>query len=221
MPTLRGYRERTALDAYDCIFDAETDYLSDLSSKRAFGVENIGWYLKTNLQVSGVLASQATACVTGIRARTSLPPSRELTELAHSTVIWFVVGDRPRAQTDLASLLARPSGSERPFLDRYTSADRVGEDMAMRQYLVDEMAQEISAGRRGAHELSRYDLEIAAKVAMDNLKERPVVIVVPVRQNVSVSVDFHGRANDARRALWVKPGMIWIHLEGWISRESA
>jgi len=223
-PRLHGVRERLYGNAYDSL------NLNDMTTwVRLFGNQNIGDVVRTNMQVAGQFASDQTFIVLNVYVRTNVcrPPmsdgAREVTrdaflegrdedaitvmlrecrferspltkafdEWAHSTVLELVIGNKPMFTMNVYDLLGGPALGPQVSKDPLPPA-------------VDEDGKPIPLPWR--RQLGRP-------------------LIVPVRQNLSVSLTSPGPA--AERLRFHLPGdiapapLLWVHLEGLMSRDVA
>lgn len=219
-PRLHSYRERLYANIYDCAaLDDGQDW------RHIFGNSNVGDQFRTNLQVAGQIGFDQTFVICNIYARTNVrctPMSDADREVARDM---FLEG-----RDDEGLLLMLQAGDwERSPLTR----------------AFDEWAHSCRArlvvGQKPMFELNVHDLmggpafsgSPTPPAADDDMPPGPPAwrrhiaraIIVPVRQNLHVELTAHPSAGEAfRRALANAPTMatkplLWIHLEGLLSRD--
>jgi hypothetical protein len=228
MPRLHRYREQTAMNVYDCLFDGFDDDNSGMNAGfgRLFGNRNIGATSLTNTIVAGQFNGDVIA---NWYARTNIQPSPELDAWANASTAEIIIGERPFWQLNLADLLRRTEKDPKIPL---TIKEQEDDDRRLEGH-----AEELWAAFRGVWVpdvpgtdlvpvLSGADLERWKEVAQhveskDRKWTRP--LIVHVRQNFCVKVDTSPEAFAALKRS-VPPGSIeprprvWIHLEGLMTR---
>lgn len=227
MPRLMGYRERLHKDIYDGIrIDDPSGY------RQLFNNAPVGDLFWTNMQLAGQLSVDQTFVILAMRARTNitrLPMTNGTKEVIRDA---FLVGD-----DDAAIRMIMDSGSwERSDLTK-----------AFDEWLHATTATLI-IGERPMFDTNMYDLitdvrspldhhEDATSVTALTKKEREfnvhrgarkfgMALILPVRQSFRVTLSSAGNtaANIAAHAAkaGIMPGpMVWIHLEGALSRDVA
>jgi len=237
--------ETRALNVYDVLRLGDGDTVLALGEEFGmcmFGYANVGVPYRTNLQVPGQLACDQEGHIVRLYARTNLPDSAAFRAWAHTTIVDFIIGDRPVAQAHLSELMrlapkSHLSDKESDLVGRFTFEggrlvpidgnphgrliDWLG---AARERELEKLGLELCKAYTGAAFASPDDRErwlAVARAAKEQLAPDPI-IVVPVRQNVSVRVKSEERAlrtllEDVPRDLNPEP-LVWIHLEGFSRR---
>lgn len=220
MPRLHGYREHIKFNVYDCLNGSGRDH----RSMRLFGNANIGNAGLCNLAIPGQFASDATAIVTNWYARTNIPASDALEAFVNGAIATLHIGSRNFWQGPLRDLLRRKEGDGEQISFGETEEAEI-QRRAAELAVVDDMAADLRmvAGQSGDVD---DKWRAIARAAIRKLAPRNILII-PARQNFDVCVEIYGGAE----ADWrlekafadAMPGAvhprIWIHLEGWATRD--
>ena len=238
MPILHGYREIIPLNIYDAFSPRSLapahgvrPGLRPLPEQlRLFGNANIGNPALTNIQIAAYFSRDQTAIIRNWYGRSNISAMRDPEFLrawdawTHVTTMSLVVGSMPVHQLPLSDLLRRTEGQltgQRP--ENYDGVDfamhlrRSSDYPCAAPITVEEAWTSLSVEAQGrwiriSHEASR-------------LLYQPMLAVIPVRQNCSVSIATDPRALGC--LLEVMPtdiapqALVWVHLEGTASRDLA
>jgi hypothetical protein len=242
MPRLRGFPERINMNVWDAFSPRDLQERTDPPTKSwptigpeisLFGSRNIGHHHLTNLCVAGQMASDQTMVIMNWYARTNVmdaldvedrsPLARAWHAFRHGTMVTLAIGSRPVAQRPLADLMGRRymfgGDGDRVELSRADQAVRVYD--AYREHMTTKVAfppvprwDVLSDSERTKWE------DVAASI-------RPFYcpVICPVRQNFSVRIESQRAAVAA--LLEVMPTnvppqtLIWVHLDGILSRDVA
>lgn len=231
MPRLHGYRERNPFDFYDCFSPVALAREKGFDI-RLFGNANVGIPARSNMQIGNQLASDQTAVVMNVRARTNIWPAdtarvvTAMTEFAHTTQVHLIVGERPIRNFTLNDLLDREPRDIKPFAKPDGSDDEVDTQL---DRLAAKLYQKHHDGAYGdgpwaeLPDVFKNRWRDVARTARDDLQpNRPVII--PVRQSFAVAVSCEMRS--LRKLAEVLVGnqiapepLIWVHLEGVAVRD--
>lgn len=227
MPKLHGYRERIIFNQYDCVTPRQAS-----PSARLFGCANIGTLHKTNIVVPAVFPPDQTAIVGNWYARTNIDTSMpEWKAWTHATTVTLDVGTRPLWQLSLHDLMQRreDTGGNVMAIDPFFAASS-GEQIARTDSLARGAYRAYCADSDAMPYFDTLSKREQAKwglVGMTLLENRYdfMRVVIPVRQNYSVQINAEPRSTGAlveRMATNVAPqSLVWIHLEGSLSRDVA
>lgn len=220
MPRLHGYRERLPLNIYDCVSPRQ---LAD-GEVMLFGAVNIGNQHKTNMCVSGNIASDQTAVIRNWYARTNMDTTLPAWQAwANVTTVTMIVGAKPRMQLPLSDLIKHTQGGD-GLCDDPKFAITHADYIVRRDQLAYQVAQAY-LGDTQMHSMPEEEIErwhrVCRAIRGDSFKE----IVIPVRHTFGVRIE---SSQEATRALLevmptnVAPqSLVWVHLEGLMSRDVA
>lgn len=225
MPRIHGYRERRYANMYDALRVTEMT-----PWERLFGNRNIGNQQLTNMYVAGQLGQDATFVIANVYTRTNLSKPRPLLDdNTHKEVRrLFAEGH----EGDAIGTLMRDLRWERTPLTRaleewaHTAVVEViigcQPQFSMNFYdLMDGPA--LGPGRASGQPLAESEQPYGgAQSAWRKAIARPMI--VPVRQNISVSISSSGAATNALKHIAKECGvlpepLVWVHLEGLVTRD--
>lgn len=215
MPRLVGYRERLHHNVFDSL-DPWEMCATDVTTKRMFGYPNIGKPIRTNMEVANCLAADRTFVITSWYARTNLSGDG-LAAFANATVVSLLIGNREYLQLSLRDLLNREPTTKPPE-NGVKGYDE--EDLAALPYVKD-LAVVLEERHPSTRLTKQAWMEIAAGVEPCHLA-RP--LIVPVRQNFQVNVSTDASALSHMVETTTPPppqGLVWVHLDGLLSRDIA
>jgi len=235
MPRLQGIRERLYSDLYDAVSPRALDRNTDGRGVvlKLFGDANIGNLALTNIQTGGQLPHGMAMAIYSWHARTNISEiggtdafKRAWHAWVNATTVDFIVGARPYGVRSLASLLM----GRVPF---ESTPDAAATDRIARQAWAafnSEISVATNGDRNGtaAWEEAAWRLlapqERHAWFKAATAKEPNRTIVhVPTRQSFGVTVTSDPSA--LRSLLEVMPtdvapaALVWVHLEGWTTRD--
>jgi len=205
MPRLQGYRETQRLNVYDMFVIGSIPTalvgplpgLEEASRQRLFGNANVGFYDRTNLMVPGLLACDQTTWLEHWYARMDMLPEQM----------------SPRQRADLHAVASRAMVTlcvgDRP---------RTGWSRPLAELLADRPWEPASV----TEAKSTPEEIMALKARYTQRREEGMQPeCVPIRQNISVTVESFDKAAMARlvESLDGRRLSIWIHLEGLATRD--
>ena len=228
MPQHCDYHDRVNLNIYDAFSPAPTP-AGAASRVRLFGGANLGDHRKTNAFVAGTLSADQSALITDWHARTNLAleADAQLHQAFHAwasvTTVTLVIGTRLMAVAPLSILLGERSplgiGGHPPSPDD-TGEVRLATDILAEKIYDLRMSHVRSHRYQRYAELGDWDKDAWRAVA-DYIRPQFIPIPIGVRQGYYVEVDSDHRAAMALAEVTppVSPqALVWIHLEGHLSR---
>jgi len=239
MPRLLGYQERINTNVWDAFSPSELinpheNYQPRMAELRLFGNKNIGREHLTNLQVAGQLATDQTMVIMNWYARTNVmdaldvedrsPLARAWHAFRHATLATLVIGGKPMAQRPLSDLM----GPRHWFggdgeLAGLTATERTERVYKAWRHHVMSLARPRVAPPTW-NELSDKDRDHWGDVAA-SIRPFHCPVICPLREMFSVKISSDRSALGALLELiphGVAPQtLIWVHLDGIVSREVA
>lgn len=229
MPRFHGYRERTNFNLWDCFSPCQ---LRDGEVKLFTTPADYGDSQRTNMLVGSQLSSDQTTFIDNWYARTNIDtycrpelPQAIAAWAAMSTVM-FSMGSRPILQRPLDELMApRRVGDMAGHAGVTPISTALDATETVAQELFELFGTTTGPNWGALSDDERESFREKGRRIVAKLGPRSVPIIVPVRQNICVTITSESRSLGA--LLEVMPTNIapqarfWIHLAGTQTRDVA
>ena len=225
-PRLYGYRERL----YGNFYDSASLLDMHETHERLFGNRNIGMEYRTNMYVAGQFPGDSTFVLANVYTRTNLArPKPILDDAKHEEVQrLFAAGHSGDAIGTLLKDLQWERSPLTRALEEWAHTCVVTVDVGCKPMLTMNFRDLMDGPALGPASLpllkkkDQKDGEEAEHLPWR--KQLGRVIIVPVRQNISVRLSGPAAPARALKALATEAGvlpepLVWVHLEGLLTRD--
>jgi hypothetical protein len=190
------------MNLYDCAFEGS----ATIGRRLLFGNENIGRpHLSNNVAIGNQFPDDTNLLVTNIYARTDAPPTifRDLKAILNWATAEFLIGTKIYRTTSLAE-----------FLDRVP-------DELLRYPPDEERVRRISLIENCAREADIRTDQVETVLKLAGLDRPRAEYFIPPRQTFGVFVTLTEKVTHFLDELVKKgnPVTVWVHLEGWMTRD--